>query len=929
LRFGLRHTFVIALILSVATPIATGEASVRFDDVPDSHLFSADIDWLADAGITKGCNPPDNTRFCPDDNVTRGQMAAFLVRALNLTDTGTTDFTDDDTSIFETDIEKLAAAGITRGCNPPDNTRFCPDDNVTRGQMAAFLHRGSAATMLKWSDPATWGGQLPTSGSDVTIPAGRTVLLDVSPPPLGDLFIDGALVFEDRDLSLTASAILVRGALEVGTATNPYTANATITLTGTDKALDVGLDMGTKVLGVAPGATLDLHGKPEPVTWTRLGATAAVGATSITLAEPVSWEPGDAVVIASTDYDYEEAEVRTVVTVTGSTVTLDSPLQYQHWGELQSYGGRTVDERAEVGLLSHNIVVRGDAASADIRFGGHVMMMSGSTGHIADVEFEHMGQAGLLGRYPIHFHVAGDMTGSYVRGTSIHDSFQRCITVHGTHNTVISDNVAYNALGHCYFLEDGIETGNVFDHNLGLLVERPETDEALLPSDISFQGPSVFWITNPDNTFTDNAAAGSQGNGFWIALPEHPTGPSTNDGIWPRRTPLGEFAGNVAHSNSHDGLHVDNGPRPDGSTETSVYRPVIDPADPSSESVTAVFSDLTMFKNRNRGIWLRGIDHVVTGTALADNLIGATFASSDSYLESSVVIGETANSTGAPPKPYDAASAVRGFEFYDGTVGVRNSYFAAYEPNGQRPAGALSQLQYTAFHVSSANFSSGLTFAADANEVWLETRPVPTDPDNGEDGYRSTVIRDADGSVTGSSDSYVTVDNPFLLTPTCQFRTEWGAWVCPNYYVDLGIQNRDDTPSAIGPVTVTRDDGPTHTMLGSPNDDPNRYFFTSALEARSYAVALSGPAPAHVRLRMTHVAPGDWVIVTLPMGGADVYRDYYVAAGQELPQFASLAELQASTGDGVFSDGGDIHVKLYVRDSRDYAVLDLCTADCT
>lgn len=63
--------------------------------------------------------------------------------------------------------------------------------------------------------------------------------------------------------------------------------------------------------------------------------------------------------------------------------------------------------------------------------------------------------------------------------------------------------------------------------------------------------------------------------------------------------------------------------------------------------------------------------------------------------------------------------------------------------------------------------------------------------------------------------------------------------------------------------------------------------------------------------------------------GAAVYRDYYVATGQELPAFGSLAELEASTGDGVLSDGSSIHVKLYVRTDRDYAVLDLCTAGCT
>jgi hypothetical protein len=176
----------------------------RFVDVAPDHLFFADIEWLAAEGITRGCNPPANDRFCPDDPVTRGQMAAFLVRALDLPAAGDTPFTDigesvfvddiaalfaagitrgcaptvfcpddlvtrgqmaaflvragaypfpgtdpfvdDDTSVFEAEIAALAAQGVTRGCNPPANDRFCPDDQVTRGQMAAFLHRAESVS---------------------------------------------------------------------------------------------------------------------------------------------------------------------------------------------------------------------------------------------------------------------------------------------------------------------------------------------------------------------------------------------------------------------------------------------------------------------------------------------------------------------------------------------------------------------------------------------------------------------------------------------------------------------------------------------------------------------------------------------------------------------------------------------------------------
>lgn len=112
-----------------------------FEDTRD-HLFASEIDRLAVAGVTRGCNPPKNDRYCPDDLVTRGQMAAFLVRALHYTDNGGGNlFIDVDGNTFDADIDKLGTAGITKGCNPPVNDHFCPDDFVTRGEMAAFLHR--------------------------------------------------------------------------------------------------------------------------------------------------------------------------------------------------------------------------------------------------------------------------------------------------------------------------------------------------------------------------------------------------------------------------------------------------------------------------------------------------------------------------------------------------------------------------------------------------------------------------------------------------------------------------------------------------------------------------------------------------------------------------------------------------------------------
>jgi hypothetical protein len=101
----------------------------------EGSIHEADINSLAASGITAGCGA---TTFCPTQPVSREQMASFLVRGLGLDATGTDFFTDDEASIHEADINSLAASGITAGCTP---TQFCPTATVTRGQMAAFLER--------------------------------------------------------------------------------------------------------------------------------------------------------------------------------------------------------------------------------------------------------------------------------------------------------------------------------------------------------------------------------------------------------------------------------------------------------------------------------------------------------------------------------------------------------------------------------------------------------------------------------------------------------------------------------------------------------------------------------------------------------------------------------------------------------------------
>ena len=365
-----------------------------------------------------------------------------------------------------------------------------------------------AVAAENWSDPATWGGAVPGEGDTVTIPAGKTVVLDTSPPRLDGLQVDGTLRFKDKNLAPYSDWIMVHGRLEVGTERTPFRSKARIVLTGDDRAQNV-MNMGAKVLGMM-GGTLDIHGQ-ERRGWTRLAANAARGAGRISLQDASGWRAGDRIVVASTDYDPHQAEERTIRGVSGETVTLDRPLEHSHRGSVQTIAGKAVDERAEVALLSRNVVEGEEATSAD-GFGGQVMVMEGGVTRIEGAELTRMGQRNVLRRYPLHFHMLGEGgASSYLRRTSIHQTFNRCLTVHGTDRLAISGNVCHDHLGHRFFFEDGAETDNTVTGNLGLTTRRPAEGERLLPSDAS---PSTFWITNPDNVIRNNVAAGSESKGF-------------------------------------------------------------------------------------------------------------------------------------------------------------------------------------------------------------------------------------------------------------------------------------------------------------------------------------------------------------------------------------------------------------------------------
>jgi cell migration-inducing and hyaluronan-binding protein len=697
--------------------------------------------------------------------------------------------------------------------------------------VAAAQEQGSHAVKQElWSNPATWPDRkVPRAGDKVAIESGKDVVLDISPPSLGGLHIEGKLSFSDKaDIVLTTEWIMVHGELEIGTEAKPHTRKATIILT--DNVPGEELDgMGDRGIMIA-GGTLNLHGD-RTNSWTKLAGTAKAGSARIEVLNARGWRKGDVIVLASTDFDSTQAEKRTIAAIAGKVITLDQPLQYMHFGKI-TFG---VDERGEVGMLTRNILIQASADAERSYFGGHIMAEAGAKMYVSGVELNRMGQNMHLARYPIHWHIDGEGQGQYIANSSIHDTYSRCVTVHGTNNVRVENNVTYNTVGHCFFLEDAVETGNQFVHNLGMMTKCHPDGKPCVPTNLGPFGPgggknfdtagqnakdilipsdntaSTFWITNPDNIYRDNVAAGSESTGFWFALPEHPTGAfegtEVSKATWPRRIRMREFKGNTAHSN-FDGFLSDRGPKPDGHFTTGGHIALANPADANSPPVETVIEDFTSYKNRNGGMWTRGEMDTFKNLKLADNAIGYTHASGNlgrsgftSRVVDSLFVGETENigNPRAPaemaygrslPEPELADFPIRGYEFYDYRHELDNVTFVNFQDNATRKTGAVSYLLYTSFGMSTNNTIQRAKFD-NAKPVYFPPMEHKwSNDDYGNGSYKTAVFHDVDGSVSGVPDSFVLINDEndgIAIDDTCEIKPTWNAAVCKGDYGRLAV----------------------------------------------------------------------------------------------------------------------------------------------
>jgi hypothetical protein len=207
-RLALGTAAIAALIVALPATASAADAAELpaggsfVDD--NNSVHEGSIEALAAAGITVGCNPPANDRFCPSQAVTRAEMATFIVRGLDIGEASVEPFSDIGGSVHEPAINAIAAVGITLGCNPPLNDEFCPEKPITRGEMASMVARAFALTAVP-EGPFTDLGESVHSADINAIAA--TGITQGCNPPANDEFCPYSLITREQMASMLARAI--------------------------------------------------------------------------------------------------------------------------------------------------------------------------------------------------------------------------------------------------------------------------------------------------------------------------------------------------------------------------------------------------------------------------------------------------------------------------------------------------------------------------------------------------------------------------------------------------------------------------------------------------------------------------------------------------------------------------------------------------
>jgi hypothetical protein len=796
-------------------------------------------------------------------------------------------------NFFHDSIDSQRRKSQRRRRNTPNDFTFYSLES--RQLLATIIADFGSGVTLDWTEGSSWiGGTVPGANDRAVIPQNTTVQLDGTNHTVKELVVMGTLDVPEVsgvDRSLTSNWIHVNsgGVFQIGTAADRYdTAEFTLTLTGTDptQTFSVETAMGNitinnndSFLMAAGGGRLQFFGQ-EKLSFSKLGATVNAGSSQIIVENIIErnydgttsaasdgqldWEVGDQIVIASSSEDYNDQEVRNIAAIIDlgngtSRITLNSSLNHRHSGEIETYRNDTrtwdLDLRAEVALLNRNVKITseswhdtdnqfGDRArftqalgNPGDGFGGHIMIMP-TAGQITvdGVQLDQLGQTARVGRYPIHWHLSGDNTGDVLRQTSITNSNNRGVTLHGAHNVLVQDVVLHDIHGHGFFMEDAVETGNQYISNIALGIHAVgqsnnsinlndpfivDTHDHVGQNASRFLSSAAYWMTNPDNTWIGNISAGSEGTGFWFIFPGEAIGESANDpqysNVRPDRTNLRQFDHNSAHS-SPAGLNFDRGSDlevPVGATLKPNFA-----GDAWLPSEEPQINNFTAYKH-NVAIYHRGFDANFHDNRIADSNIG-TFITFTQRITDTLYVGHSRGNA-------DFSDSVTGHTIYDGANtldGIHFAGFAASNAHTFRTNG--SALRHTSHVMTNTSFEND----GSAGHVSVGTQGGGSSQNSPFD-LSPASIYDADGTLTGhvggGAGWTVVTNHPFFYDDDDIVPTGWNAAISDDIYAMLNFDPNNDSsrfrataPDGDQIVDAGTSRRNTHIKIGNimdPDDD--------------------------------------------------------------------------------------------------------------
>lgn len=400
-----------------------------------------------------------------------------------------------------------------------------------------------------------------------TIPAGDTWILDRN-ALVGELIVRGELRWDTQKdgLELAAGRIHVdHGTFSIGTSEVPMVKRATVRLAAREQGLSDHPFFRNRYLA-GEGGRISIHGAPK-TTWKLLAESVHPGDTSLKLhgsslpADELGWRVGDWIGVATTTRS-RSTKHEIVGFGSDGAVRISPAISHDHFAGTVDVGRKWASEvaiRAEVVNLSRNVVITMDHNEFQrSKRGLQVVMAFSGVLDVTHTRIENCGHDRTTGKYCAHTHLLGHCPECRISGNAIEDTENVGITIHGTHDVTVAQNVIWDARSVGIYVEDGNEMNNSFDDNV-LVCSYYRSGAADGKTNECFkkgEDNGGFYVIGMTNNFRRNRIVGYN-LGFFT--PGNHVGRGEAYGkVCPRNLPFLEFAGNVNHDCERFGIYLDN-----------------------------------------------------------------------------------------------------------------------------------------------------------------------------------------------------------------------------------------------------------------------------------------------------------------------------------------------------------------------------------